>query len=176
MSYKNDSSSLIYSLSPYLSVGYIVEVDSNVQVSISYEPLAHSQLGNDVHVLRYGGRIGLYNRPTIEPQILFETIQYLSPTSIAGVPRIWDIIHNEYKKAVHLEMERIKEMEDGAIKNDSNNNNNNTDGMAITEEEKRKRVEEEVLNRFGGLLGKRLRYITTGGAPTSPDVIQFLKR
>lgn len=164
-----------------------MDVVGSVPVAISYEPLAHSQLTNDIIVMRHGGRVGLYNRPHVDPTILFETIQALGPTSMAGVPRIWNIIYSEYKKALHLEREKQTPKNSNSNSNSINTTNQESEVAETTtptdnnnkEKEKEKEeveLEEKVMAKFRHLLGNRLGHITTGGAPTSLSVIQFLKR
>ena len=74
-------------------------------VTYSYEPLAHSQRGNDLRAIRYGARVGLLGVRRLYPirfrltanlgllsqdrevSAMFDDLKLLKPTSISAVPR-----------------------------------------------------------------------------------------
>lgn len=48
--------------------------------------------------------------------------------------------------------------------------------MSMTMAKKPEEVEKVVIQHFKGFLGDRVVRCVTGGAPTSPDVLEFLKK
>eukprot|EP01122_Echinamoeba_exundans_P006720 TRINITY_DN1946_c0_g1_i2.p1 TRINITY_DN1946_c0_g1~~TRINITY_DN1946_c0_g1_i2.p1 ORF type:complete len:958 (-),score=94.72 TRINITY_DN1946_c0_g1_i2:1203-4076(-) len=117
-------------------------------IMFSYEPLAHSTRRNDQTGILHGCRIGFHSG---DMEKLFEEIQIIRPTAIAGVPRVWNKIFAEYQKTLHL-------------------------ALASADSKQKYQLERDTLRRFRALLGDRLAGISCGGAPTSPAVLNFLKR
>ncbi len=66
---------------------------------LSYEPLAHSQRGNDWRTLRGGGRVGLFEDRDMSVNF-FDDLTLLRPTSIAAVPRVWDVVYGQFMHAL----------------------------------------------------------------------------
>jgi long-chain acyl-CoA synthetase len=133
----------------------------NCAVDFFYEPLAHATRRNYQYVLSNGGRFAIFSGEM--GQEFFKELSIIRPTSLAGAPRIWNVLYSEYKKLVMLYSEGIHTKE-------------------IPQVEK---ACAEIISK--DVLGGRIRFekcrkclifrvITTGGAPTSPEVITFLKR
>jgi fatty acid CoA ligase FadD9 len=80
--------------------------------------------------------------------LIFDDFKIIKPTILSDTPRLFNIIYSEYQKTL-----QIKKIE--------NKNFNESD-------------EKELLNEFSGILGGRIKTITTGGAPTSKEVLKFL--
>lgn len=109
---------------------------------------------------------------------MFEDIKLLRPTTLAGVPRFWNVIYSEYKKALNLALaKRVLEEEVKRVEASKGEKSAGAEGgtaqpstgFGFVEE-----VEKEVKKEFKNLLGGRLHAVTTGGAPTSEAVKQFL--
>ena len=134
--------------------------------TFSYEPISHSTRNNDFRTIKQGGCISFYNPHfLLDPNdpdkskakgmsLLFEEIRKARPSSIAGVPRIWEILYNQFRHTVKEYCQT--------------NHVTNPAEILI--------VEQKALDSIYQLLGGRLFAITTGGAPTSPAVMQFLER
>jgi fatty acid CoA ligase FadD9 len=79
---------------------------------------------------------------------IFEDISIVRPTVISATPRLFNVLYSEYQK----EMRKLA-----------------TVPTYIALEK-----EDELLDRIRSMLGDRIETIITGGAPTSPQVFQFL--
>ena len=179
-----------------------------MSVTLSYEPLAHSSRKNDLRWICGGGCIGLYSAVSSTPlpqfrnnhfflicdsfskdigQQLFEDIKLLKPTTLAGVPRFWNVIYSEYKKALSLALaKRALEEEAKQQAHQAQQTQQETPEKEKEKEGERvgvvggggywfvEEVEREVMQEFRGMLGGRMQGITTGGAPTSEAVKKFL--
>lgn len=117
-------------------------------VLFSYEPLSHSSRRNEQTGILHGCRIGFASG---DMEKLFEEVQIIRPTGMAGVPRVWNKIYAEYQKALHL-------------------------ASLASPQAKKHQLERETLKKFRFILGDRIGGISCGGAPTSPAVVNFLKR
>lgn len=81
-------------------VGLTRFVDT-MAVTFSYEPLAHSTRQNDIQFFTTGGRIGIIS----ELKNLFEDCQMVNPSSMAGVPRVWNKLYSEFNEALSAAIE-----------------------------------------------------------------------
>tara|TARA_R110002050_G_scaffold14682_1_gene46139 strand:- start:596 stop:1096 length:501 start_codon:yes stop_codon:yes gene_type:complete len=87
---------------------------------------------------------------------VFEDIGLLEPARVSSTPRFWNVLYTQYKKLILLKSaERMREGEE--------------EEMVVQE------AQAEAMQDIRGILGRRISDISTGGAPTSVDVKQFLK-
>ncbi|GAM29191.1 hypothetical protein SAMD00019534_123670 [Acytostelium subglobosum LB1] len=114
---------------------------------LSFATLSHSQRENDHRILFHGGRVGLYSRSM---ESLFDDVRTLRPSSFWAVPRVWNLIYSQY----------VCELDKYAKENPQ-----------ATEKE----CKSKTIEKFSGMLGNRLRYIGTGGAPISSEVLKFMQ-
>eukprot|EP01126_Amoeba_proteus_P060712 TRINITY_DN8064_c0_g1_i8.p1 TRINITY_DN8064_c0_g1~~TRINITY_DN8064_c0_g1_i8.p1 ORF type:complete len:998 (-),score=214.16 TRINITY_DN8064_c0_g1_i8:325-3318(-) len=134
--------SVLSSLSVHLS-------GSDPIVELSFAPLSHgTQHGVSMNTFGGGGRIGLYSG---EMENLFDDSRALRPTFLVFPPRIYNKLHDEFRKVLDSE---------------TKTNPGESENSILSRVQTLFRDE-----MFGG----RVMRVTTGGAPTSPGVIQFLK-
>ncbi|EFA81353.1 hypothetical protein PPL_05336 [Heterostelium album PN500] len=116
--------------------------------ALSYLTLAHSQRRFDYKMFYHGGAIGIFSGSM---DTLFDDLRELRPLSFWGVPRVWNLIYSQYQS----ELEQFR---------------------AQNPESSPEFCEEKVLKRFANILGNRVKTIVTGGAPTSPEVMEFMRK
>ncbi|KAL6055781.1 Long chain acyl-CoA synthetase 7, peroxisomal [Balamuthia mandrillaris] len=122
-------------------------------VLLSYEPLAHVMARQNIYIVMcVGGQLALWKG---EMSQLFSEMQVVRPTMISAVPRVWNCLYAEYQEASALAARK-----------------RNLEGREGDETKE----EEQLLRAFSTMLGGRTQFLTTGGAPTSPAVLQFLKK
>jgi long-subunit acyl-CoA synthetase (AMP-forming) len=134
---------------------------------------------------------------------MFEDLAILRPTVLSSTPRLFNAIHNEYKKALAAALSRLRQRKLASLqptgepeatgKEESKEEEAGKDGEGGEEEEEEgvyaryltpvedegdteAEVERLVLRQFSKLLGGRVAVLVTGGAPTSPSVLQFLDK
>jgi hypothetical protein len=135
---------------------------------------------------------------------MFEDLAILRPTVLSSTPRLFNAIHNEYKKALAAALSRLRQRKLASLqptgepeamgKEESKEEEAGKDGEGGEEEEEEEgvyaryltpvedegdteaEVERLVLRQFSKLLGGRVAVLVTGGAPTSPSVLQFLDK
>jgi long-subunit acyl-CoA synthetase (AMP-forming) len=122
--------------------------------------------------------------------VLFEDLAILRPTVLSSTPRLFNTIHNEYKKALAAALLRLRQRQAAAsepneseAEAEAEGDNEEEDGIyakyLVPEHEEgdtEAEVEKRLLRQFAKILGGRLEVLGTGGAPTSPTVLQFLNR
>eukprot|EP01130_Rhizamoeba_saxonica_P006170 TRINITY_DN2449_c0_g1_i1.p1 TRINITY_DN2449_c0_g1~~TRINITY_DN2449_c0_g1_i1.p1 ORF type:complete len:1031 (+),score=216.99 TRINITY_DN2449_c0_g1_i1:389-3481(+) len=120
-----------------------------ISVRIVVLPLAH---GNErltsYSVFSSGGRLAIFDR---NMQHLFEEIRIVRPTEVSFVPRIWNMLYNDYCQKLEYEIE-------------SNIN------------EDIKVIKDRIMDHFSKILGDRISRISTGSAYTSESVKSWLKQ
>lgn len=115
-------------------------------VEICFEPLAHiSEREYMQDTICTGGRLGLLN----VSDNLFEDIAFVGPCSISSTPRLWNVLHSRYQQALLLE-------------------------QSLAPPDKSEEIKKQVLARFKGVLGNRIRSVGCGGALPSPALMKFL--
>ncbi|XP_010523913.1 PREDICTED: long chain acyl-CoA synthetase 1 isoform X2 [Tarenaya hassleriana] len=137
-------------------------------VYLSFLPLAHIlDRMNEEYFFRKGAAIGYYHG---DLNALRDDIQELKPTYIAGVPRVFERIHEGIQKAVQelnprrrfifnsLYKYKLKWMNRGYSQK---NASPMADLIAF----------RKVKDRLGG----RIRLLVSGGAPLSPEIEEFLR-
>merc|ERR1712137_1264587 len=102
-----------------------------------------------------GGRVALYEG---DMSHILPHIQSVSPTVFAAVPRFWNRLYSAYQ--TECQARRALSSSEGPEGEEKGTNSS---------------VDEQVLNEFSQCLGHRLYQVITGGAPTSSEVLTFLK-
>ena len=119
------------------------------RVILSYRPLAWSaDRMAIITVLLTGGQVGF---STGDSSRLMEEIALVRPSYFSGAPSIWNKIYTEYKTTLALSTAQCPP-------------------EAVPDEKNR------LLEQFSKLMPNRCKVITTGGAMTSPIVLDFIKR
>ncbi|KYQ89825.1 hypothetical protein DLAC_09801 [Tieghemostelium lacteum] len=123
-------------------------------VILSFATLAHSQRLSDWKYLYQGGRIGIYSGTY---DYLFDDLKLLRVHSLWGVPRFWNFLYSQFQADL---LEETKK------------------NLLLDEE---LRIPEDtlysmVLVKFHNMFGGRVRTLVTGGAPTSPEVKEFMNK
>ncbi|GAM21371.1 hypothetical protein SAMD00019534_045460 [Acytostelium subglobosum LB1] len=116
--------------------------------SLSFATLSHSQRRFDYKMLYHGAKIGIFSGSM---ESLFDDLKELRPHIFWAVPRMWNLIYSQYQS----ELEQF------------------TKSHPLSS---REYCEEKVVKQFSQVLGNRVSSIVTGGAPTSEDVMNFMRR
>ncbi|WP_437334862.1 thioester reductase domain-containing protein [Sorangium sp. So ce394] len=124
-------------------------------VGLNYSPMNHfigrSQVGRS---LMRGGITHFVLKSDMST--LFEDIRLARPTTLFLVPRIAELIHQQFQAEV---LRRARGLGAGG------------------DDAARRRIEREIMAEMrGSLLGDRLLLASIGSAPTPPEVFSFLKR
>uniref|UniRef100_A0A6B2KX40 Carrier domain-containing protein n=1 Tax=Arcella intermedia TaxID=1963864 RepID=A0A6B2KX40_9EUKA len=121
----------------------------HVIVTISFGPLAHgTQRNSSFRTLGNFGRIGIFSG---DMSRLLEDTKLVKPSSLVFPPRIYTKLYNEFQQTLAML----------------------TAGKSVEEHDL---IENNLRRQFCEDLGGRIWNITTGGAPTSPEVIDFLRK
>jgi fatty acid CoA ligase FadD9 len=142
-------------------------------VVISYMPLAHSF--DRVNVLSHfvgGGRIAFHVGPVAT---ITDTLQLARPTSFSSTPRLWNALFQEYQ---HLLQTNVQEVDAAALAAAAASSAGVVDGnadvgfnaVAFTAK-LRARAKQHIRGKLGG----RVHNIGTGGAHTTPAVLEFMR-
>jgi fatty acid CoA ligase FadD9 len=118
-------------------------------ITISFGPLAHATARRSAYVtVASGGRLGIFNGSM---DTLFEDIAVLRPTFLTCPPRVWNQMYTDFLQTLDL-------------------------ALKANPDKDPQQVAEGLYNEIKMKLGcDRLWSITTGGAPTSPEVISWMK-
>lgn len=106
-----------------------------------------------------------------------DNLQVAKPTLLIAVPRIFEKVYSKILDNVAKENELKKKVFDWALKASNNYferiNQDKSPGtyQILQKNLAYKLVFEKIYNRFGG----RIRFLISGGAPISPDIIKFLQ-
>ncbi len=121
-------------------------------VVVSYLPSAHSfDRESCLGTLIHGGRIAFHHGAVSD---IFSTLQVVKPTTFSSTPRLWIELHQQFLDLCS-----------------STQASNQSNGMPTTVDSVRK----QCLASLRGVLGGRTKSIGTGGASTSPEVLQFMR-
>jgi thioester reductase-like protein len=115
-------------------------------IGVVFEPLSHSERLNTYAKLCGGGRVSFFNG---EMDTLLEELQVCGPTLFISVPRFWNVLYGEFNKIVALYRKHMPDKGPRAA-----------EGLAR--------------QLFESLMGGRITYAATGGAPTSPAILQWM--
>jgi long-chain acyl-CoA synthetase len=106
-----------------------------------------------------------------------DNLQVAKPTIMIAVPRIFEKVYSKILDNIAKENELKKKVFDWALKASNSYfeaiNNDKSPGtyQILQKNLAYKLVFEKIYNRFGG----RIRFLISGGAPISPDIIRFLQ-
>eukprot|EP00915_Cephaloidophora_sp_WS-2016_P003762 GHVH01005046.1.p1 GENE.GHVH01005046.1~~GHVH01005046.1.p1 ORF type:complete len:677 (+),score=89.98 GHVH01005046.1:111-2141(+) len=143
-----------------LSSGEMLGIDHN-DVHISYLPLAHvfERLVCSV-VVSVAGHIGCYSGNMLK---LMDDVAALNPTVFISVPRLFNRINDKISAGVDQKGVLLQSLfEWGLNSKITKFRNSATTTSAVWD--------TVVFGRFKGLLGNRLRFMVSGGAPLDPKV------
>lgn len=115
-------------------------------IGVVFEPLSHSERLNSYAKLCGGGRIAFFRG---EMENLLEELQVCGPTLFISVPRFWNVLYGEFNKIVALYRKHMPEKGPSAA-------------HALARQ------------LFESLMGGRITYAATGGAPTSAAVLAWM--
>eukprot|EP00850_Spirogloea_muscicola_P009547 SM000054S18033 [mRNA] locus=s54:25048:31844:+ [translate_table: standard] len=134
-------------------------------VHISYLPLAHIyERMNITAMLHYGVAIGFYQGDIMK---LMDDLEVLKPTFFASVPRLYNRIYDRILATVKSS---------GGLKEYLFNVAYNAKKSALEKGRTPSPVWDRlVFNKIKARLGGRVRIMTTGASPISPEVFDFLK-
>ncbi|GJN13808.1 hypothetical protein PR202_gb00554 [Eleusine coracana subsp. coracana] len=134
-------------------------------VYISYLPLAHIyERSLQVALLHYGVAVGFYQGDNLK---LMDDLAALRPTVFASVPRLYNKIYAAITNAVK---------ESGGLKEKLFNTAYNAKKqVVINGKNPSKMWDRLVFSKIQARLGGRVRLMTSGASPLSPDVMEFLR-
>lgn len=116
-------------------------------VDLSFSPLAHTTPRRHIACfLCNGGKTAFYQG---DMNRIYEDFALIRPTMVIATPRFWNKLYEEYRLVFN----------EGISK-----------GLNPTQ------ADDQALKKLSSVLGDRVRLISTGGAPTRPEVIDFLNR
>jgi long-subunit acyl-CoA synthetase (AMP-forming) len=93
-------------------------------------------------VLINGGRIGISN----DPRTVYVDILLVQPVFVDSTPRFYDVIYNEFKKALAIEERSLMA----------------SLGLTSLSNEQKAEIRRAVLTKFSGILGGRITSIGMG--------------
>jgi long-chain acyl-CoA synthetase len=139
-------------------------VITNTDVYISYLPLAHvfERAAQGIHLFK-GAALGYYQGDTAK---LLDDIAELKPTVFCSVPRLFNRIYDKVLAGVRQKggvAEKLFNMAFSAKKQQLNKTVNHWLWDRL------------VFGKIREKLGGRLRFILSGSAPVSPDVMDFMR-
>ncbi|XP_057541271.1 long chain acyl-CoA synthetase 7, peroxisomal [Amaranthus tricolor] len=134
-------------------------------VYISYLPLAHIyERANQILVVYSGAAIGFYQGDNLK---LMDDMLALRPTIFASVPRLYNRIYAGIINAVKTS---------GVLKERLFNAAYNSKKQAIMNGRNPSPIWDKlVFNKIKAKLGGRVRFMSSGASPLSPDVLDFMK-
>ncbi len=106
-----------------------------------------------------------------------ENLQVAKPTILIAVPRIFEKVYSKIMDTIQKESDLKKKVFDWALKTSSEYyskiNQDKAPGsyLILQKNLAYKMVFEKIYNRFGG----RIRFLVSGGAPLSPEIMVFLQ-
>lgn len=106
-----------------------------------------------------------------------DNLQIAKPTVLISVPRIFEKVYSKVMETIQKESEIKKKVFDWALSVSSEYydkiNNDQAPGpyLILQKNLAYKLVFEKIYNRFGG----RIRFLVSGGAPLSPEIMTFLQ-
>ncbi|XP_057960478.1 long chain acyl-CoA synthetase 7, peroxisomal isoform X2 [Malania oleifera] len=134
-------------------------------IHISYLPLAHIyERTNLILGVYYGGAVGFYQGDNLK---LLDDIAALRPTTFCSVPRVYNRIYAGIKNAVNTS---------GILRRRLFNAAYNSKKQAIMSGRNSSLMWDKlVFNKIKEKIGGRVRIMTSGASPLSPDVLDFLR-
>ncbi|KAJ6844220.1 putative long chain acyl-CoA synthetase 6, peroxisomal isoform X1 [Iris pallida] len=134
-------------------------------VYISYLPLAHIyERSNQIALTHFGVAVGFYQGDNLK---LMDDMAVLRPTLFASVPRLYNRIYAGIMNAVK---------QSGGLRQRLFNTAYNAKMQAISNGKSPSPMWDKlVFNKIREKLGGRVRFMSSGASPLSPDVMEFLK-
>lgn len=134
-------------------------------IYISYLPLAHIyERSNQISMAHFGVAIGFYQGDNLK---LMDDMATLRPTIFSSVPRLYNRIYSGIINAVKTS---------GGLRERLFNAAYNAKMQAIANGKNPSPMWDRlVFNKIKGKLGGRVRIMTSGASPLSPDVMEFLR-
>ncbi|OIT35810.1 PREDICTED: long chain acyl-CoA synthetase 6, peroxisomal-like [Nicotiana attenuata] len=134
-------------------------------IYISYLPLAHIyERANQITSAYYGVAVGFYQGDNLK---LMDDLATLRPTIFSSVPRLYNRIYAGITNAVQTS---------GVLKQRLFNAAYNSKKQAVMNGRKPSPMWDRlVFNKIKDKLGGRVRLMTSGASPLSPDVMEFLR-
>ncbi|XP_019186747.1 PREDICTED: long chain acyl-CoA synthetase 6, peroxisomal [Ipomoea nil] len=134
-------------------------------IYISYLPLAHIyERANQITSAYFGVAVGFYQGDNLK---LMDDLAALRPTIFCSVPRLYNRIYAGITNAVKTS---------GALRERLFNAAYNSKKQAIMNGRKPSPMWDRlVFNKIKDRLGGRVRLMTSGASPLSPDVMEFLR-
>ncbi|KAJ3684394.1 hypothetical protein LUZ61_013558 [Rhynchospora tenuis] len=134
-------------------------------VYVSYLPLAHIyERVNQIGLVHHGVAVGFYQGDNLK---LIDDLAVLRPTLFASVPRLYNRIYAGIINAVK---------ESGGMKERLFNAAYNSKRKALLNGKSPSPIWDRlVFNKIKEKLGGRVRFMSSGASPLSPDVMEFLR-
>jgi long-subunit acyl-CoA synthetase (AMP-forming) len=136
----------------------------------SFHPLAHSERGTVLRLISRGGRVLLFDGSFEE---LFAELRHVRVTIFSAVPRVYNVIYSQYKEELDRELRRVQRSPSSMEDEPQTEPKLHTEPKPLTEP--LEVTKARVRARFAHVFGDRISALVTGGAPTSPAVLQFLR-
>lgn len=132
---------------------------------ISYLPLAHIyERANQIALAHFGVAVGFYQGDNLK---LMDDMAALRPTLFSSVPRLYNRIYAGITNAVK---------QSGGLREKLFNAAYNAKGQALANGKTPSPIWDRlVFNKIKERLGGRVRFMSSGASPLSPDVMDFLK-
>lgn len=125
-------------------------------------------------ITTYGGRIGMFSK---NMSFLFEDIQCLQPTFIAGAPRLFNQIYSDYQRTLSIAKQKFNWRDWQLCYTDQQEPFYFYKPASIsTWYSPHQLLEIAVLRSFRSIFGGKIQFIITGGAITGQAIIEFLEK
>eukprot|EP01043_Picozoa_sp_COSAG02_P039749 COSAG02_NODE_3160_length_7253_cov_17.821778_2_plen_1312_part_00 len=122
-------------------------------VTVSFEPLAHSDRSNVYSSIVTREAVAFYSGDVAR---VFEDIRVARPTTLSAVPRVWHELHTQYQSLLRAVVDLAKNDGHGKFLQPAH-------------------VESIVLAKFRERLGNRLEHINSGGAQVPDRLVRWLR-
>uniref|UniRef100_M4CAE8 Long-chain-fatty-acid--CoA ligase n=1 Tax=Brassica campestris TaxID=3711 RepID=M4CAE8_BRACM len=134
-------------------------------IYISYLPLAHIyERANQILAVYFGVAVGFYQGDNMK---LLDDLAALRPTVFSSVPRLYNRIYDGITNAVKTS---------GGLKERLFHAAYNAKKQALLNGKSASPIWDRlVFNKIKDRLGGRVRFMTSGASPLSPEVLEFLK-
>ncbi|KAG2326062.1 hypothetical protein Bca52824_008790 [Brassica carinata] len=137
-------------------------------VYLSFLPLAHIlDRMNEEYFFRKGASVGYYHG---DLNVLRDDIQELKPTYLAGVPRVFERIHEGIQKALQELNPRRRFIFNALYKHKLSWLN-----RGYSHSKASPMADLIAFRKIRDKLGGRIRLLISGGAPLSPEIEEFLR-
>ncbi|KAH0478783.1 MAG: hypothetical protein KVP17_001299 [Porospora cf. gigantea B] len=142
-----------------------IEISAD-DVHLSYLPLAHVfERVIATMILSIGGSIGLYSGETAR---IFEDVQVLSPTLFISVPRVYSKMIDKVTLTLEQKSSSVQYMFNAAVETKIGQ-------FRKTGEVSHRFLDKLVFNKMKTMMGGRLRFMLSGGAPMDSNVLEKIQ-